>query len=194
MRSIADLCTTYGSGMMRLTPWQNLIFSDVPNDSLPALQTALKEAGLTHEASHAIGGLIACTGSRGCKFAAADTKGDALAIGQWLDSRLTLPQPVNIHLTGCNHSCAQHYVGDIGMQAVRVERDGQSVDGYNIVLGGGTGSESAIGRSVKNGVASTEAPALIEQILLHWTQQRSPEETFHQFTSRLSASELEALC
>jgi recombination protein RecR len=34
-------------------------------------------------------------------------------------------QPINIHLTGCHHSCAQHYVGDLGLIGVRVE-DGES--------------------------------------------------------------------
>jgi ferredoxin-nitrite reductase len=194
MRSIAKLCEQYGSGMLRLTPWQNLILTDVKDADLPALQQGLKEAGLSHEASHAMGGLIACTGSRGCKYASADTKGNAITIGKWLDAKITLPQPVNIHLTGCPHSCAQHYVGDIGLQAVKVDRGGQSVDGYNVVIGGGTGAESGIGRALKNGVAATEAPELIEKVLSHWISTRQADESFHVYANRLSATELESLC
>ena len=35
-------------------------------------------------------------------------------IARWCDTRVALDTPVNIHLTGCHHSCAQHYCGDIG--------------------------------------------------------------------------------
>ena len=51
----------------------------------------------------------------------------------------TLDVPVNIHLTGCHNSCAQHYIGDIGLigAKVPVNADGDTVDGYDIVVGGG---------------------------------------------------------
>ena len=43
-----------------------------------------------------------------------------MAIADWVEPRVTLDSPINIHLTGCHHSCAQHYIGDIGMIACRV--------------------------------------------------------------------------
>lgn len=189
MKGIAALAERCGSGMLRLTPWQNLLITDVPEAKLAELQAELQLLQLTERPSHALGGLVACTGSRGCKYAAADTKGNAMEIGHWLDARVTLPLPVNIHLTGCPHSCAQHYVGDIGLQAVKVERDGKSVDGYNIVAGGGTGSESGIGRTVRMGVAATEAPAVVESMLTHWMNHRQPDQSFHHFASTLSSAE-----
>jgi ferredoxin-nitrite reductase len=68
------------------------------------------------------------------------------------------------------------------------------VDGYNVVIGGGTGSESGIGRALKNGVAATEAPELIENVLSHWIKRREGDESFHVYSNRLSAAELESLC
>jgi ferredoxin-nitrite reductase len=186
MTALGEACENHGDGTLRLTPWQNLILPNVPAEALPALKAELRSAGLSSEASHATGGLVACTGSRGCKYAAADTKGDALAIGAWLDARLTLPQPVNIHLTGCPNSCAQHYVGDIGLQAVKVELNGKTVDGYNIVAGGGTGAESAIGTVVQSSVPAADAPVLVERMLRHWMDQRTTDQTFHQFASSLA--------
>jgi ferredoxin-nitrite reductase len=61
--------------------------------------------------------MVACTGNIGCKFAASDTKGHAEEIARWCETRVALDGPINIHLTGCHHSCAQHYVGDIGLLA-----------------------------------------------------------------------------
>jgi ferredoxin-nitrite reductase len=193
MRAVAALAERHGSGTLRLTPWQNLIIPDVPDEEVAVLQSGIEAAGLHWRSSHVMGGLIACTGSRGCKYAAADTKGDAIRTGQWLEERLQLDQPVNIHFTGCPHSCAQHYVGDLGLQAVKVERNGVSVDGYHIVAGGGTGAESGIARPVRNGVAATEVPEVLEDILRRWLLRRHPNESFATFTRRHSADELIAL-
>ena len=47
---------------------------------------------------------------------------------------------MNIHLTGCHHSCAQHYIGDIGLLGakVAVDADGEeTVEGYHVYVGGG---------------------------------------------------------
>ena len=59
----------------------------------------------------------------------------------------TLDTPVNIHLTGCHHSCAQHYIGDIGLIACKVpiNEDGDTVEGYHILVGGGFGPDAALG-------------------------------------------------
>ncbi len=65
-------------------------------------------------------GLIACTGRAGCKFGNADTKRAAAGIADWCDPRVPIATPINIHLTGCHHSCAQHYISDIGMIGARV--------------------------------------------------------------------------
>jgi ferredoxin-nitrite reductase len=75
--------------------------------------------GFHYEATNLAGGLVACTGTKGCKFSATDTKGHALTLVEQLNKRVKLDQPINFHLTGCPNSCAQHYIGDIGLQGVK---------------------------------------------------------------------------
>src|SRR5206468_7442342 len=89
-------------------------------DRIDTVKQELLAAGLGWSASSIRGGLVACTGSAGCKYAAADTKKHAMQIAAYLESKLELDQPINIHLTGCHHSCAQHYIGDIGLIATRI--------------------------------------------------------------------------
>ena len=63
--------------------------------------------GLHTKASSIRAGLVACTGNRGCKFAASDTKGHAMIIADHVERTVpALDVPVNVHLTGCHHSCA----------------------------------------------------------------------------------------
>ena len=121
MQVLSDIADTYGQGELRLTVWQNLLIPHISEESLAVVQAKIKAINLHVDASALSSGMVACTGSRGCKYAAADTKGHSLLIGKHLDQKIQLDQPINIHLTGCNHSCAQHYIGDIGMMGVKVK-------------------------------------------------------------------------
>src|SRR5262249_11818789 len=112
---LADIAERLGSGSLRLTVWQNLLLSDIAENQLPAAIAAIGGLGLGTSASAIRGGMVACTGNIGCRFALSDTKRHGVELVDYLDRRLTLDQPLNIHLTGCPNSCAQHYVGDIGL-------------------------------------------------------------------------------
>ncbi|MBI5690203.1 MAG: NirA family protein [Verrucomicrobia bacterium] len=188
MHGLADLATHYGRGELRLTVWQNLLIPHVSDAFLPTLMRSVVRLGLCTEASLATGGIVACTGSRGCKYAAADTKGHAVALISHLASRVSPGAPVNIHFTGCPHSCAQHYCGDIGLVGAKLA-DG--AEGYHVVLGGGMDHEQGIAREVFRGVRATEVNALLENILNVYTRHRASGETFVQWTRRHSVKELQ---
>lgn len=193
MRRLADLAANYGSGHLRLTPWQNLLIPDVPDGFVETVKRQLVRIGFHYEATNLLGGLVACTGNTGCKYAATDTKGQAVALAEHLNRRLQLDQPINIHLTGCPHSCAQHYVGDIGLQGVKVNVNGESVEGYHIVFGGGTGAQAGIGRQVFTGIPFGEVKTLLERVLRVYLARRRPGETFVQFTRRHEVRELQEM-
>lgn len=193
MRRLAELATNYGSGQLRLTPWQNLILTDIPDGFVETVKRQLVRIGLHHSATAVAGGLVACTGNAGCKWAATDTKGQAVALGRHLEKRVTLDRPINIHLTGCPNSCAQHYVGDIGLQGVKVGPVGATVEGYNLVFGGGTGAEAGIGQQVFTGLAFGEVPALLERVLQVYLVRRHTGETFAAFTRRHDLRQLQEM-
>lgn len=194
MHKLAAVAEKYGQSDMRLTAWQNIIIPHISDGDLEAAKAAIKEAGFQYHATAISGGLVACTGSFGCKYAQAETKSNAVNLGQYLDQRLELDQPINIHITGCPNSCAQHYIGDIGMQAVKVKlENGEKVDGFNIVLGGGVDDTQAIAKEVFKSVPVSDIPATTERILKNYQRHRSDQETFLDFTKRHSIEELTAL-
>jgi ferredoxin-nitrite reductase len=196
MHGLAALARDFGDGELRLTVWQNLLISGVPTERIEGALAALAALGLAAETNAIRAGLIACTGNGGCKFAASDTKRHAEEIARWCESRLTLDTPVNIHLTGCHHSCAQHYIGDIGLIAckVTVSDDGDTVEGYHILAGGGFGPDAALGRELYRDVKAEDAPAKVERMLKAYLAHRaSPEETFLAFANRHEADALKAM-
>ena len=177
---IAELAELYGSGEVRLTVWQNFIFPNVPDAFVPTLKRALEKTGLPVKQSNVASGVIACTGNSYCKFAQANTKAHALALIKHLEKKLELDQPVNIHVTGCPNSCAQHYMGDIGLLGTKVAGE----DGYHVFIGGGFGKNQAVGRQIFSGVSVGELPGMIEKLLRVYLRHRAGRESFQQFSTR----------
>jgi ferredoxin-nitrite reductase len=190
MRGLAAIADRFGSGTLRLTVWQNLIVSDIADAVLDDALAAIAALGLDWRASALRGGLVACTGNAGCKFSASDTKRHAAELVDWLDARITVDQPVNIHLTGCHNSCAQHYVADIGLLAAKVEQGEEMVEGYDLHVGGGAGERQAIGRLIRPKVPFGDLPPMVLSLLVAWMEQRVEAEDFQSWTARQSDAEL----
>jgi len=193
MRGIGKIAREFGDGDIRLTVWQNLLISGVPQARVAEAEAAIATLGLSTQATSIRAGLIACTGNAGCRLAMSDTKGHAEAIAQWCESRVQLDTPLNIHLTGCPNSCAQHYIGDIGLLGtkVQVSDDGDQAEAYHIHVGGGFGPDALCGREIYRDVKAEDAPQTIERMLKAYLAHRAaPLESFTAFTRR---HEIEAL-
>lgn len=196
MRGLAKISHDLGDGDIRLTVWQNLLISGVPDGNVALAEAAISALGLSSQATSVRAGLVACTGNTGCKFAASDTKRHAEDIARWCEARVELDGPVNIHLTGCHHSCAQHYIGDIGLLACKVQtsEDGDTVEGYHVLVGGGFGPDAVLAREIYRDVKAEDTPQTIEHMLKAYLAHRaSREETFFTFSRRHEIEPLKAL-
>ncbi|HUH84140.1 MAG TPA: NirA family protein [Stellaceae bacterium] len=191
MRGLAAIAERHGSGTIRLTVWQNLLLSDIPDAALAAAKAEIAALGFDWRASNARGAVVACTGNTGCRFSATDTKGQALALVEHLDRGIVLDQPVTIHLTGCPHSCAQHFVADIGLLGTKIGED--AVEGYGIYVGGGAGAERGLGREIYPAVPMAEMPQRIERLLRAYLAHRQGGESFHDFAAGRSVETLRCL-
>ena len=191
---LADISEQFGSGTIRLTVWQNLIISDISDKNLEACINSINKVGLETQAGAFRSGLVACTGSAGCKFAAADTKAHALKLANYLESRFNINSPINIHFTGCRNSCAQHYIGDIGLIGAKVDVNGKLEEGYNIFIGGGSGLSGQIAKEYANSVTVDALLPTVEGLIDCWIKNRSDEkESFCSFTNRFDAITLRKL-
>lgn len=193
MVQLANLAEKYGTGELRLTVWQNCIIPHVPDEKVEAFKRDAKGAGFHCEARAIFGGLVACTGNTGCKFASTNTKGHAVLLGKHLEKKLSLDFPINIHLTGCPHSCAQHYIGDIGLLGAKVTRAGEQIEGYHVFVGGGADSEQGLAREVFRGIPFDELPPLLERMLGTYKNRHERGEDFLHFTRRHSVGELQEM-
>ena len=193
MYGLAEISEQYGSGCIRFTVWQNLIISDIKTSDIEHVKEKIEALGLHWSASNIRANLIACTGSWGCKFANSNTKLHASAIADFVETKVELDQPINIHLTGCHHSCAQHYIGDIGLLATKVDvsEDEDPIEGYDVFLGGGFADSQAIAKEFMKDVDAELIPQLIANILAMYMQYRNDaKEPFFEFAQRYSCEDL----
>jgi ferredoxin-nitrite reductase len=196
MRGLAKIAKDLGDGEIRLTVWQNLLISGVSDENISLATAAIEQLGLSVKASQIRAGLVACTGNKGCKFAASDTKGHAAQIGDWCERRVDVDTPLNIHLTGCHHSCAQHYISDVGLLAAKVPgaSDEDTVEGYHLYAGGGFGPNADIGQEVYRNVKAEDTPKAVEKLLKAYLAHRaSSNETFLTFARRHGGEALRKL-
>jgi len=102
---------------------------------------------------------------------------------------------VNIHVTGCHHSCAQHYISDIGLIGARVPvNDEDTVEGYHLFTGGGFGPDADVGQEVYHDLKAEDAPKTVEGLLKAYIAHRaSPDESFLSFARRHDGETLRKL-
>ncbi|HEX8711478.1 MAG TPA: NirA family protein [Terracidiphilus sp.] len=189
MRAIAAVAEECGSCELRLTVWQNLLIPNIPAARVAEAVARLRDAGLDCTAGAILRGTVACTGNRGCRYAATDTKTHAIELAQRLDSRFKIMSPVNLHVTGCPHSCAQHYVGDIGLLGSKV----QGEEGYQVVVGGGADNDRGLARELIPSIRYSELPPLLESLFETYVDQSHAGETFLEFSRRHTTDELRSM-
>ncbi len=196
MREIAAIARDLGDGDIRLTVWQNLLISGIPTAKVEEAKARIRAAGFDWKATSIRAGLVACTGNTGCKLATSNTKDTAERIAAHVEGKLEINQPINIHLTGCPNSCAQHYIGDIGLVGCRItiNDEGDTVEGFHIVAGGGYGANAAIGKEICRDVKTEDCPVVVEKLLRVYLAGRlSEDETLQAFTRRHEADALKRL-
>jgi ferredoxin-nitrite reductase len=189
VRGLAEIADRYGSGNIRLTPWQNIILPDIQGIDLERVQALITDLGLIHTANHPSSLLRACAGSTGCKFGATDTQQDAIDLSNYLVANYKLDLPLNIHFSGCDRSCAQHDRADITLWGDNKNPD---LPGrYRISI---EGVPAAFEPELSDILLPAQIPIAIGKLIDAYHYQRlNPQESFQAFISRQSLSQLQQI-
>ncbi len=191
MIAVAELADRYG-GDIRLTRQQNFIVTGIPDEKLAEARAELERIGFPLDVNPVRGNSIACTGEPHCNFSVAETKTRLGALIERLEERFgTEIAELRLHLDGCPHACAQHWVGDLGFQGTTArDEGGVRRQAYDIFVRGGLGPHPAVGRSLFRRVPTDELDAAVHGLVAGWIDRREPGESFPAFTRRATDDEL----
>ena len=193
LEAAAELSERFGSGRLRATVSQNLLFIDIPKAKTGELAKELEQVGLHVEGSMFWRGAVACTGTEFCKLAITETKGFARWLVEEMEERLPqFDQQLRLHVTGCPNGCGQHWIADIGIEGKKIKHEGKLTDAYYFCLGGAVGQHASVARPVGYRCAAPLVPEAIERLLRQYLGTRGSGENLRAWFLRHSNDELRA--
>ncbi|MEG3438285.1 ferredoxin--nitrite reductase [Pannus brasiliensis CCIBt3594] len=166
MFDLARIAEVYGSGELRLTVEQNIIIPNVANENLEVLLTEPLLQKFSPNPNLLERTLVSCTGAQFCNFALIETKNRAVELIHELEAELHIPRGVRIHWTGCPNSCGQPQVADIGLMGTKTRKDGKTVEGVDLYMGGKVGKDAHLGTCVRKGIPCEDLKSVLTTILV----------------------------
>jgi sulfite reductase beta subunit-like hemoprotein/molybdopterin converting factor small subunit len=184
----------------RFTRAQNVIVTNVPEERVAWLTEQLERIGFEPRLPKIYGRAVACTDHQFCNYSVAETKGKLKDIVPELERRFGAAgvEDLRIHMDGCPHACAQHWVGDIGLQGTTATdpATGRRVEAYNLRLRGRLGADAAIGVPLLRRIPASEVTEVVCRLVEAWLKARADAGSprpFGEFLAARSDDELRCL-
>jgi sulfite reductase (ferredoxin) len=186
LRQVAGLAEQFGDGTLRTTASQNILILNIPDTRLDAFRVAAGACGVPLDGLAFQRGTLSCTGSEFCKLAITETKQFSIRLARELDDRLPgFDHAIKVHVTGCPNSCGQHWIADVGLQGILINRAGEQIEGFDFFVGGGIGARSGIARRVGFRAPADDVADALERLFAAFSDGRRRGESFHGWTRRV---------
>ena len=175
---------------IRLTPQQNILFTDLAEAQRGPLTDLLSSYGIPTNLAE-IGTrrfAMACPALPTCGLALAEAERVLPTIIRQIEADLQAmglaDEPLSVRMTGCPNGCARPYMGDIGIV-------GRTKDVYNIYLGGDM-LNTRLNTLYAASVHLKDLAATVRPLLALWRDERIPGENFGDFCYRVGMEYLHA--
>ncbi len=181
---LARIADEYGDKTIRTTVSQKII-SGVKNENIDKVLAEPLLQRLSPNPNRFMSRTVSCTGNEFCNLAVVETKERARRVAEYLDSQIELDEDIRIHFIGCPNSCDQKHIADIGLQGALVKTPEGMVDAFDLAIGGTLGPNAKFNETLKGRVKGDDVGPVLAQLILFYKENRSVEETFHQFVQRV---------
>lgn len=191
MLAVADLAETYSNGNIRTTIHQNLITRWIPESQIEDFYRELGSHGLAEPGAEQLEDIVACPGTDTCGLGITSSKGLARALSEIFPAG-QVPDDlkgVDVKISGCHNSCAQHHIATIGLHGVG-KRIGEHVAPvYEVHLGGQVNGTAKIGQMTVK-VPAKNVPAAISHLIEVYRRDRQSGESLQMFITRTGKAKL----
>ena len=194
MAKLAQIAQEHGSEELRLTPFQNIIFSNIQNKSVNNVLRSLKETGYSTASVHLNWTTLACAGNF-CGKTLDHPKKRASESTSYLTSRFKEAlknEKLRINFSGCPNGCARHLIADIGLQGTQLTSEGKTVPAYNVYVRGNGCSNPALGRLIQRGVNAEKTKFAVANLIDAYLK-NGAKASFNEFCSGKTVEELQTI-
>ena len=146
MNVLADLADEYSDNILHITTRQDIQLHYIQIDDTPDLMRRLAAVGITtrEACGNSVRNITACERSGVCHDELFDVTPYSDAMAQFLlghDDVQDFGRKMKIAFSGCEqHACGLVKMHDIGFLARTVEKDGETIKGFMVFVGGGLGT------------------------------------------------------
>jgi sulfite reductase beta subunit-like hemoprotein len=167
MVKVASISEKFGNGELRLTPYQNIILANIPDESVDKTAKALKEIGYQLEGPYLRWTTIACAGNF-CGKTIDHPKNRAKESMDYLEKRFgdnLKKAKLLISFSGCPNGCARHLIADVGLQSTALNVEGKNVPAYNMYLRETPKDSPTLGKLIQRGVNAEQAKLALANLI-----------------------------
>ncbi len=191
MLFVADLAERYSNGNLRTTINQNLVIRWIPADVIPRFYEDLASIRLADPGAELVEDIIACPGTDTCGLGITSSKGLARALAEVFPAGRVPEdlQDVNVKISGCHNSCAQHHISTIGLHGVGKRLGDHVAPHYELHLGGSVNGTAKIGQMTVK-LPAKAVPAAVSHLIDVYRRDRQANENLSKFIARVGKSKL----
>ena len=175
LRKIADVAEKYNAQAIKLTGATRMAIVGIKEEDVDAVWKDLQlDKGAA--VGMCVRSVRACPGTTFCRLG----KQDSLGMGMTLDKKYhskQLPGKFKMAVSGCNLSCSESWVRDIGLIGQK--------EGWQLVIGGNVGAAPRIAQEVAQGLDDTQAMEAIEKVIRYYEENANKGERLGKMIDRV---------
>ena len=156
--SFAQIAEEFGNGELRLTPFQNIILSNIPNKSVNQALKSLEKQSYPATNPYLKWTTIACAGNF-CGKTVDHPKKRAAETIDYLEKRFgekLKKVKLSIGFSGCPNGCGRHLIADVGLQGTAVASEGKSMPVYNMYVRENKTVSPLLGKLTQKGIKAED--------------------------------------
>jgi sulfite reductase (ferredoxin) len=188
MKGLAKACRNYIGDTVRATVTQNLLLRWVSNEDLPAVYEDLKRLKISDSGAGKLKDVTACPGTDSCKLGISSSRGLAAVLQNDFEngmSDLGDRDDLNVKISGCFNSCAQHHTADLGFFGSIQRKGANAAPVFQVVPGGSTeGNADRYGLSIGK-VPAKRVPETIRRLVEFYDKEKQGTERFGEVIDRV---------
>lgn len=168
-QKIINISKNFGEFSLRLTPRQNILIKNIPENLVEHFKKELIENNIIENTKYGfLYNAISCAGASTCRLGICLSKNLLKAI----KDRFEKDKPdienldeLKINISGCPNSCGQHLLGDIGFFGKAKKINDRYVPFYYVVAGAEIGENKTKFAEKLGEIAAYDIPDFMEKLL-----------------------------